>query len=470
MTEIFEMSAEGLLDAYRDKKLSPVEVTHSLLDRIEEINPKLNAVVTLTAEHALKRAEEAEKAYAGGGEVGRMEGVPIAIKDNTFTAGVRTTYGSKLYEDFVPDQDAVLVERVKREGGVILGKTNLPEMGLIPVTDSPLFGPCCNPWSLECTSGGSSGGAAAGVAAGLYPFAQGNDGGGSIRIPSALCGVFGLKPTFGRIPIYPHLPGWETLNHEGPIARRVEDAALLLDVMAGYDIRDRHSLPSVEYSFREALQGEVKGMKLAYTPDLGYAPAIEPEVKELTRQAALAFEGMGCEVDEIDPGLPNLEPDLLVQVICETVTANEDRLEEWQKVAFPLYLPFLDLIGVYKPNDVIRVQFRREELWDKLRPVFERYDLLLCPTSAVTAFKLEPPGPLGPMVIDGQDVGPLAWMSYTFPFNFTGQPAASVPCGMSSDGLPVGLQLVGKMYDEVSILRAAAALEQAQPWPFPESL
>ena len=203
---------------------------------------------------------------------------------------------------------------------------------------------------------------------------------------------------------------------------------------------------------------------------VGYAPAVEPEVRELAREAALAFEGMGCEVDEIDPGLPNLEPDLLVQVICETVTANEDRLEEWQKIAFPLYLPFLDLIGAYKPQDVIKVQFHREELWDRLRPVFEQYDLLLCPTSAVTAFELEPPGPLGPMVIDGQEVGPLAWMSYTFPFNFTGQPAASVPCGMSSGGLPVGLQLVGRMYDEVSILRAAAALEQARPWPFPESL
>jgi len=470
MAEIYEMSAEELAAAYRGRELSPVEATRALLDRIEELNPKLNAVVTLTAEDALKRAEEAEKAYAGGGEVGRIEGVPIAIKDNTFTAGVRTTFASKLYEDHVPDRDAVLVERIKREGGVILGKTNLPEMGLIPVTDSPLFGPCHNPWKPGRTSGGSSGGAAAGVAAGLYPFAQGNDGGGSIRIPSALCGVFGLKPTYGRVPCYPHLPGWETLNHEGPIARRVEDAALLLDVMAGYDIRDRHSLPDVDYSFREAMRGEVKGMKLAYTPDLGYAPAVDPEVRKLTREAALAFEDMGCEVEEIDPGLPNLEPDLLVQVICETITANEDRLEEWQKVAFPLYLPFLELINAYKPNDVVRVQFHREELWDKLRPVFDRYDLLLCPTAAVTAFELEPPGPLGPMIIDGTEVGPLAWMCYTFPFNFTGQPAASVPCGMSSEGLPVGLQMVGRMYDEVSILRAAAALEKARPWPFPESV
>lgn len=469
MTEVWEMNAEEMLEAYRRKELSPREAVSAFLERIDKINPSLNAVVTLNEEEALRRAEQAEKVYLEGGEeAGMIEGLPVAIKDNVFTRGMRTTFGSNLYRDFVPEEDGILVERIKKEGGIILAKTNLPEFGLIPVTDGPLFGPCRNPWNIERTTGGSSGGSAAGVAAGLFPLAQGNDGGGSIRIPCALCGVFGLKPTFGRVPSYKHLPGWETLIHDGPITRRVRDAALLLDVMAGFDLRDMHTLPDAGYSFLEALDGEVPPLKLAYSPDLGYVPAVDPEVRELTRRAAEVFEELGWPVEEVELDLPNLEGDLLVQVVVETVTANEERLEEWAETAFPLYLPFLDLAKAYKPQDVVRVQFRREELWERLTPVFRDYDLLICPTTAVPAFPLQPPGPLGPSVIDGKEVSPLAWMGFTFPFNFTGQPAATVPCGLSSEGLPVGLQIVGRRLDEVGVLRAAAAFERARPWSFPD--
>src|SRR4030043_361078 len=222
MSEICWMSATELLSAYKKGKLSPVEVVKTLLARIDEINPKINAFVARTNEMALSAAEESEKAFQKG-TPRPLEGVPIAIKDNVFTKGIRTTFGSKLYENFVPDRDAVLVERLKNAGAVILGKTNLPEFGLIGITDNLVFGKTVNPWNLNRTSGGSSGGSAAAVAAGLCPVAHGNDGGRSLRIPSTLRGVFRLKPTYGRVPTYPHLPGWETLTHEGALSRTVEE-------------------------------------------------------------------------------------------------------------------------------------------------------------------------------------------------------------------------------------------------------
>ncbi len=255
MEEIHWMSARELLDAYANKDLSPVEVVKHLLERIGNLNPKLNAFVTLVPEAAMEAAQAAERAYKEG-RARPLEGVPVGIKDNIFTRGIRTTFGSKLYENFVPEEDAVVVERLKEAGAVILGKTNLPEFGLIAITENPLFGKTRNPWNLERTPGGSSGGSGAAVAAGLCPIAMGN---GSIRIPSSFCGIFGIKPQFGRIPWYPHLPGWDYLGHEGPLARTVEDAALVLDLASGPDRRDYLSLPAYPGSFLKEMQGEVRG-------------------------------------------------------------------------------------------------------------------------------------------------------------------------------------------------------------------
>jgi aspartyl-tRNA(Asn)/glutamyl-tRNA(Gln) amidotransferase subunit A len=463
MSEIQWMTALELVEAYREKKLSPVEVVHTLFDRIERVNPKINAFVTLVPEMAEEAAREAERAYMGG-RARPLEGVPVAIKDNAFTKGVRTTFGSKLYEDFVPEEDGVLVERLKGAGAIVLGKTNLPEFGLIPVTDNLLFGKSRNPWNLKKTTGGSSGGSAAAVASGLCPIAHGNDGGGSIRIPAALCGVFGLKPQFGRVPSTPHLPGWETLVHDGPIARSVKDAALMLDVMAGPSRRDHYSIPSYPGKFLEDMQGDIQNLNIAYSPDLGFAPVVDSEVLKLTRQAAFSFEEMGCVVEEIDAGLLNMEMDLLITVISETVAAHEEDIERWKPIAFPLYLPFLELANLYNNKDVVRIQFHRSQLWEQVSKIFDQFDLLLCPTTAVPAFDLEELGPIGPLEIEGKEVGPLAWMSFTYPFNFTGQPAATVPCGFNSEGLPVGLQIVGDRFQEALVLRAAANFERAHPW------
>ncbi len=460
MSEICWMSAVELIDAYKKKKLSPVEVVQSQLERIARINPKINAFITLVADLALIAAHESAKRYQDG-MPGALDGVPVAIKDNTFTRGIRTTDGSKLYEDFVPGEDAVLVSRLKEAGAVILGKTNLPEFGLVGITDNVLFGKTLNPWDLSRTPGGSSGGSAAAVAAGLCPIAQGNDGGGSIRIPSCFCGVFGLKPTYGRVPYYPHIPGWETINHEGPITRTVEDAALMLDVMAGPSIYDQNSLPEYPGKFGEDMKGNIRGMRIAYSSDLGAGLPIDREVLEMTMKAALSFREMGCHVDDIKPGWISMEGAFLTTVLSETYTALFNQMEKYKSVAYPPYLPFMDFAGTFTNRDVIQVQFDRQKLTCQAAGVFEKYDLLLTPTTAVAAFEV---GPLGPEKIDGHEGSPSNWVSFTYPFNFLGQPAASIPCGFNSQGLPVGLQIVGRRFDEALVLRAAAAFEKAHPW------
>jgi aspartyl-tRNA(Asn)/glutamyl-tRNA(Gln) amidotransferase subunit A len=275
------MSALELTKAYVDGKLSPVDALEAILERAKRYNPELNAIVTPTETNARAAARKAERDIKAGKKVGPLSGVPITIKDLVWTKGVRTTFGSKLYENFVPDEDAVLVERLKNAGAVIIGKTNVPEFGLIAYTDNLIFGPTHNPWDKTKTSGGSSGGAAAAVAAGIGPIAHGNDGGGSIRIPASFCGVYGIKSSFGRVPDYPGLPMWETMNADGPITRTVSDAALVLDVIVGPDERDRYSLPRTGEHFLENVDKGVPESKIAYTPNLGYA-SVDVDIENIT--------------------------------------------------------------------------------------------------------------------------------------------------------------------------------------------
>lgn len=458
--ELCWMSAVELSRGIAAGEISPVEVVEAVLERVRECNPKINAVVTLLEEEARREAERAER-EAKSGVRRPMLGVPVTIKDNILTKGVRTTYGSKMFENFVPKEDAILVERLKKAGAIIIGKTNLPEFGLIPITDNPLFGATRNPWDLERTPGGSSGGAAAAVASGMCPVAIGNDGGGSIRIPSALCGVYGFKPSLWRVPSHHDIPVFLDMVSNGPITRTVSDAALVMDVISGPDERDRLSLPAVNFSYLERLEEGVEGKRFAYSPNLGYA-TVEPEVEELTRRAAFSFEKAGAEVEEVKVEIPNLESEMVTLVVAEVVTMVGDRLEEWKKVAYPLYLSFLSLADMLSFKDYVKVRIRREELWDSVRKIFEKYDFLLTPTTAVPAFKLEEG--MGPTEIAGTPVGPLGWMPFTYPFNFTGQPAASVPCGFTRNGLPVGLQIVGRRHDDLGVLQASRAFEKVNPW------
>jgi Asp-tRNA(Asn)/Glu-tRNA(Gln) amidotransferase A subunit family amidase len=463
VSEICWMSAVELISAYKKKKLSPVEVVKTLLARVNEVNPKINAIVTRTDDMALSAAKQSEKAYHKG-TPRPLEGVPIPIKDNVFTEGVRTTFGSRLYEDFVPDRDAILVERLKNAGAIIFGKTNMPEFGLVGVTDNLVFGRTVNPWNLKRTSGGSSGGAAAAVAAGLCPVAHGNDGGGSIRIPSSFCGVFGLKPTFGRIPIYPHLPGWETVNHEGVLSRTVEDNALFLDLMAGPSIYDAVSLPQYPGKFRKDMKGDIKGLRLAFSSDLGGGFPVDSQVLKISRQAAFDFRAMGCTVDKIKPGWLVMERDAMVAILSETLTAHEDDLKRYKKLVFPPNRRIPEVAKRLNNRDVVRIQFHRYQFNEQVSRVFEQYDLLLTPTLATAAFEVGDKGRPAPNTINGRKATAISWICFTYPFNFTGQPAASVPCGFNSDGLPVGLQIVGRRFDEALVLRAAAAFEKAHPW------
>ena len=453
--EIWWMSAVDLARAIRERRLSAVEVVIALLERIEVINPKINAYVTLTADLAIGAAREAEDAVMKGKELGPLHGIPVSIKDMVFTKGVRTTMGSKLLEDFVPEEDAVHVARLKEAGAIMLGKTNTSEFGWKPLTDNPLFGITRNPWNLDRTPGGSSGGAAAAVAAGLGPLAAGSDGGGSIRIPSSCCGVFGIKPQFGRVPRYPILPGLAILAHEGPITRTVRDAALMLDVMAGPHWGDGYSIPAPGVSFAQSVEGGVRGLKIAWSADLGYA-TVEPEVRAICERAARRFSEMGAEVEEAAPGFGNQETHLvtlfgadILMAISElgSVDAVKDKLD-------PLMVPMLPVVTELKALDYARAMFAIQELKVKVGMFFQTYDLLLTPTLA---------GP--PLPVELEDpLSFLSWMPFTFPFNFTGQPAASVPAGWTEDGLPVGLQIVGRPYDEATVFRAAAAFEEVQPW------
>ena len=456
--EICYMSVIEMVKAIENKQLSPVEIMDAVLSRIERLNPKINAYCTLVAESARKQAREAENMVMKGEELGRLHGVPVSIKDLTFTKGIRTTSGSKIYENFVPEQDAIIVERLKAAGAIIIGKTNTPEFGFKGVTDNRLFGATRNPWNLGLTSGGSSGGAAASVAAGMGPLAQGSDGGGSIRIPSSFCGVFGFKASFGRVPRGP-VPDWQTLSHTGPITRTVRDAALAMEVIAGRDDRDRHSLPETGLRYLSALGGDLKGLKIAWSPDLGYA-VVDPRVLEVTSAAVGTFDTLGGTVEAATPdaGHPGGAFGTMWNVTFASKYLN--KLEEWREQMDPGLVTLIEQGKDRLATEYASAALQREEYCDKMQPFFEKYDLLLTPTLAVPPFEV---GASGPREIAGVQRF-LDWIAFTYPFNLTGQPAASVPCGWTEDGLPIGLQIVGRRFDDVTVLRAAAAFEQASPW------
>ena len=467
--EICRMDAVKLAERIRAKELSPSEVIEAVLTRMEALEPHLHAFCTPTPDLARQEAKRIEKALLAGDDVGPLAGVPVGIKDLVCTAGIRTVSGSFAYENFIPDEDDVVVERLKHAGAIIVGKTNVPEFGYSAVGHTPVFETTRNPWNLERTSGGSSAGSGAAVAAGMGPFAIGSDGGGSIRIPAAHCGLFGMKASMGRVPLYPgtkdeRYPGvssWESLEHIGPLSRTVADGALMLSVIgSGPDARDRHTLPKPDFDWMACCNGGVKGLRVAYSADWGYA-AVDPEVRRVVGDAVKVFErDLGCVVEEAHPGF------------------EDPYLAFWGVVALESDLRGLRAIVAKHGHhmtphivDFIMRPWTAEELTDavmvrkavnnKMWRFMSRYDLLLTPTLAVPPFQLHVQGP---EKIDGNIVPPFKWLAFTFPFNLTGQPAATVPAGFSKDGLPIGLQIVGRHLDDPTVMRAATAFEMAQPW------
>ena len=444
-------------------QVSPVEVTELYLSRIDRLDSRLNSYLTVTADHAIDSARRAEAAVAHGDVLGPLHGVPISIKDLELTRGIRTTGGSLAFRDRVPDEDSIVVERVRASGAVILGKTNTPEFGLLGHTQNLLGDHCRNPWNTERTSGGSSGGAGAAVVAGLCSLATGSDGGGSIRIPSSFCGVYGIKPTQHRVPMYAGAASTGVFNmfsQSGPMTRTVADSAVLLQVMAGHDPRDAASLRDEPQDYLAATERGVDGLRLAWSPDFGFG-AIDPEVVEITSRAATVFEDMGCELGDADLALD--EPfdafwTLFSGVVHGRYTAvlneHRDKLTDYalECIERGEALRASDYVSALGYVDVLKAQFA---------DLFERYDLLLSPVMAVPAFPVGSP----PAEIDGRSVEPFAGaFPFTYPINMIGYTAASVPCGMSSEGLPIGLHVLGRPGDEATVLAASAAFERARPW------
>jgi aspartyl-tRNA(Asn)/glutamyl-tRNA(Gln) amidotransferase subunit A len=458
--ELCYMPALELRQAIGAKKVSPVEVVDAMLARIERLNPTLNAYCTVTAAAARTAAKEAEAAVMRGEALGALHGVPVSIKDLVPTQGVRTTYGSRLYEHFIPDQDAPVVERLKRAGAIILGKTNTPEFGHKAITNNLLFGPSRNPWSLEHTPGGSSGGAAAAVATGLGPLAVGTDAGGSIRIPSSCCAIFGLKPTLGLVAMAPTFGGLETLSHTGPMTRTVRDAALMLSAMVGFDARDLSSLPAVESDYLAGLNRGIHGLRVAWSPDWGYA-AVDPQVRQLTAAAAQRFAELGCHVEEAHPGFDDPADTYQILSTANRAARLADRWPAERERIDPSLAIQIEAGVRWSAVDFVRASHVRRTLNDVFVRLFKHYDLLLTPTLAA------PPPPLKVEAheeIAGRKVTRLGWLAFTFPLSLIGYPAASVPCGWTPEGLPVGLQITAPRLADALVLRAAAAFEALAPW------
>jgi aspartyl-tRNA(Asn)/glutamyl-tRNA(Gln) amidotransferase subunit A len=464
MKEIAWASAAELARAVRQRQLSPVEIADALLARLEIVNPGINAYVHVDADRVRRRARDLESAVMRGDELGVLHGVPYSIKDLTPVAGLPLTLGLAPLRDQIAPVSAVVASRLERAGGCLLGKTNMPEGGYYGVTDNHLFGPTRNPWHRDRIAGGSSGGAAAAVAAGLGPLAEGSDGAGSIRIPASCCGVFGMKPSFGRIPQTLTLGRFTPFTHHGPITRTVEDAALMLSVTEGFHPSDPLSLPPSGIDWMAEARKDVRGWRVAWSPDLGFA-RVDPEIRRICAAAVGAFEELGCVVEESCP--PWSDPEVAM----------------WEGVWVPGFAAandFLDSTGYTRQIDAELVALLREgaalpllatsraevfraRMWDALVEWFAPRDLLICPTLCVEPFEV---GRFAPAFLDGEPLRRriLGWV-LTYPFNMMASvPAATVPCGVTATGLPVGLQLVARPRDDAGLLRAAASFERARPW------
>ncbi len=453
------MSAVELVQLYRTGKLSPVEATKAALDRIETLDPRFNAFCLVDREAALAAARASEERWRKDAPLGRIDGVPATVKDLLITRGWPTLRGSKAIDPKQPwEEDAPSVARLREEGAVLLGKTTTPELGWKGVTDSPLTGITRNPWNPERTPGGSSGGAAVAAACGMGALHLGTDGGGSIRIPAGFTGIVGLKQSFGRVPAAPLSP-FGTLAHVGPMTRSVADAALMLSVIAKPDHRDWYAIPSDGRDYLEGLEDGVKGWRIAFSPSLG-GHHVEPEVARLVADAAGAFRELGAVVEEAEP---EIGPDCGLVFTNHWFPGAANALRGYGPEQQALMDPGLREIaaaGAKLPlMDYLAAVREREQLGVRMNRFHQRWDLLLTPTLPLAAFAA---GVEVPSRADGSRW--TDWTPFTYPFNLTRQPAISVPCGLTADGLPAGLQIVGPSYGDAAVLRAARAFEKLLPF------
>jgi aspartyl-tRNA(Asn)/glutamyl-tRNA(Gln) amidotransferase subunit A len=457
--DLIGMSAVELLAGYRAGRFSPVEATGAVLDRIHAVNDKINAFMIIDDEGALAAAKASEDRWAKGAPMGLLDGVPTTLKDLVLTKGWPTLKGSLTVDPAGPwDEDAPCVARLREHGAVFLGKTTTPEVGWKGLTESALSGVTRNPWNLAKTPGGSSGGASAALAANMGPLAVGSDGGGSIRIPAGFAGVFGIKANYGRVPVYPE-SAMRGLSHVGPMTRSVADAALMLNVLSEPDYRDPTALPYQAIDFTEGLDDGIAGLKVAFSPDLGYA-AVDGEVARIVADAAAVFTDLGASVVRRDPGFEN--PKAVFKAHWWAGAAGAfAHLPDTEMAKLEPELAEIVADGQKLPIlDYMRAMEGRSALCLHMREFHREFDLLLTPTLAVPAFdvgRLQPPGS------PPDDTYWTDWTPFSFPFNLTQQPACSIPCGFTEAGLPVGLQIVADNFREDLVFRAAQAFEGARP-------
>ena len=458
-TDLAYAPATDLIPRIRSKALSPVELTRAVLERIEAVNPRINAFCTVTAEAALAAARHAEDAVMKGGRLGPLHGVPVSIKDLALVKGVPARFGSFVFEKRIGEVDAPYVRRLKEAGAILVGKTTTPEFGWKALGDSPLTGTTRNPWNLGMTSGGSSAGAAAAAAAGLGPLHQGSDGAGSIRVPSAFCGIYGFKPTFGRVPMWP-VSNTDSASHTGPMTRTVADAALMLAVMAGPDDWDRQSLDAPPADYVGRLRESIKGLRVGWSLDLG-GLRVDPEVGQVARRAAEAFAELGCAVEDVKVSLPDTRK--MIHLMWNSHYAGNygSVLKEFRSRMDPGLVAAIEDGRRYTAEAYVEMRGRKNGYCDAVRAIFDTYDLLLTPTVSVAAFEV---GRLNPAHFPQHAWDWFPWAGFSYPFNFTGQPAATVPAGFTASGMPVGLQIVGRRLADLQVLQASAAFEQARPW------
>ncbi len=454
-------SATELVALYRAKALSPVEAAKAALARIERHDGVVNAWCHLDPDGALAAARASEARWQAGAPVGLMDGVPVGIKDNLLVAGMPARFGSRLTGPEPRQTDAPAAARLREAGAAILGKTAMPEYGWKATSDSPLTGVTRNPWDTRMTTGGSSAGAVAATVLGMGALHLGTDGGGSIRIPAAFTGCFGIKPTRARVPAFPAAP-LGTLAHVGPLTRTVADAALALTIVAAPDARDVYAWIEPAPDFRDGLDAGVRGLRIAFSPRLGFAGRVHPEVEVAVAAAARAFESLGAVVEEADPDIGG-DP----MPVWDTFwwPAMRYQLEalggSWRDLADPTLVAALDRSRSVSAADLIRAQLQRADLHNAFVRFHRTYDLLLTPALPLPAFEA------GALVPPSGEWGSAwsEWSPFSYPFNLTTQPAASVPCGLTAAGLPIGLQIVGPIGSDALVLRAARALEQARPFP-----
>jgi amidase len=455
--------ATELVRLFRTRKTSPLEVMQAVLARINAVNPQLNACVTVARESALKAARTATARLGRAAALPPLHGVPVTIKDLTPTAGIRTTWGSKIHEHHVPEDDALIVERLKAAGAIVVAKTNTPEFGAGGNTFNAVFGATRNPWNPALTCGGSSGGSAVALATGMGPMAEGSDLGGSLRMPAAFCGVIGFRTTPGLVPKYPVDLAWDSLSVTGPMARTVSDAALMLSVVAGPDDRAPLSYGVDTREFTKAVRApSIKGWRVAWTPDLNGLLPVDEEVARIAEGATRVFRSLGARVEAACADFSEVHEIVLATRGLSMVAVHADKLPQWKDQMQKGLVWNIEQGLSLTPREIARGEKLRTQLWHRVRAFMATRDLLILPTTSVPPFPVEQPYPTE---INGKRLETyIQWAYLTYGITLTGLPAISVPCGFTKSGLPVGLQIVGRRRQEAAVLRAAAAFEAAAPW------